>query len=202
MFVVAGIVVGASQGAQAPCDLVPQLRDVRSTRASGRTRPSSTARRRSSASSEHAVLRRLGRLGPDHGRSTLAVSGGARTVPTPTPVPRRPHTRRSRPSPRRPWPTRRVTPSSSYLPMSSRAAPFTATFSTTLGYRSRATNSAPYSAIQTDHLHHPAGYVHADHGELRSSFQRVRRSSSSPWATRRGRTRASGPRRSRRSRTG
>ena len=89
MFVVAGIVVGASQGAQAPCVLVPQLRDVTINQGVGAYTPLVNGKETlvrlylsmpSCAASGSLIQIKEG--------STLTVSGGAGgTVPNPTPVP-------------------------------------------------------------------------------------------------------------------
>ena len=87
--VAAGVAVGASQGAQAPCALVPQLRDVTINQGVGAYTPLVNGKETlvrlylsmpSCAASGSLIQIKEG--------STLTVSGGAGgTVPNPTPVP-------------------------------------------------------------------------------------------------------------------
>ena len=149
-----------------------------------------------------AVMRRFGSADSGQGRSIahrLGRSGG--TVPNPHPSRPPPptrgrsvHRRADGRLDRRPQVRRTAS-------IRDEGSPFTATFSATVRYQSRPNSRTAFTEGQITFSTRP-GTNTAITAALRRPLQRVLHRSSSPWAMRRGRTRANGRRRrSRPSRT-
>ena len=194
LLVLVGSFVGASltQAQKKPpptCNLIPQLRDVTVNQGVGAYSPLVNGKETlvrfflsmPTCAGSGASIQLTG--------GTLAVSGGG-TVPAPTPVPSSTAypvlaSFTAAPMADSTGDPKFVVPAS----MVARTSAFTATFSTTLSYRSRPTTSSAYSAITTITFTNRPGTS----TPISASFDRPSNAmgiSSSPWATRRRRTRA------------